>query len=181
MQLIEKNKYVLCSLLLHGLLLLICVFYYLKEDQVKKELPEMIVSYIYSEIKKSESKPIDKINHVSESPHLSHKIAMTNEVTKPIEVNHAETHRLLLRLLHEAIAEKGSYPESAMMLNQSGSVTLQFVLYPTGEIRDVVIIKSSGVESLDQAALSAIQTLSFFPKAALYLQSKETFLIDIVF
>ena len=84
-------------------------------------------------------------------------------------------------MLHEQIAKKQIYPESAIALNQSGTVTIRFILSPEGIIHHIILDKSSGVTSLDLAALKAVQTISPIPNISHFLKIEEPFSVDIVY
>jgi TonB family protein len=86
----------------------------------------------------------------------------------------------LLALLHEKIAAAQQYPENAITLNQTGTVTIGLVLHPDGAVSQVSMIKSSGIESLDSAALTAVQSIKIL-EAGLYLKSEKYFSVDVVF
>jgi TonB family protein len=87
----------------------------------------------------------------------------------------------LLKILHDAIAEKQSYPESALLLKQTGVVTIGFMLYPNGEMTDIFIKKSSGVDSIDQAALEAARLTSPVKQVSAYLEQAGLFSLDVQF
>jgi TonB family protein len=87
----------------------------------------------------------------------------------------------LLALLHAAIAEQQHYPVSAQEMDQSGRVTLGFKLFPNGSVDQLSITRSSGVTSLDEAALSAIKNATPFQQVDRYLQTAEHYQIDVVF
>jgi protein TonB len=56
-----------------------------------------------------------------------------------------------------------SYPASARRRGQEGRVILRVVVLPDGDAGEVVLEKSSGVESLDQAALETVRRWRFSP------------------
>lgn len=65
-------------------------------------------------------------------------------------------HRLLKDV---TLMAQPSYPESAKTEKHQGKVTLKFHLSDTGVISKVVMVKSSGYDELDQAAINALQQL----------------------
>jgi TonB family protein len=97
------------------------------------------------------------------------------------KANQDEIHRLLLKILHEEIAAKQVYPENALALNQNGKVTIGFTLNSAGLIQNVNLIKSSGVESIDSAALAAVQAVPPLQNKQITLTSNEYFAIDVIF
>jgi TonB family protein len=86
-----------------------------------------------------------------------------------------------LQILHDAIAEKQSYPESAIALKQSGTVKIGFMLYPDGELKQVSLVKSSGIETIDAAAISAASSITTINHVQQYLQKPTYFTIDVEF
>lgn len=91
-----------------------------------------------------------------------------------------KTTQTLLMLLHAAISEVQTYPESAIELNQQGSVGVGFTLYPDGHITNVNIIQSSGYPVLDSEALRAMN-VAHVSAAHLYIQKPHYFTVDINF
>lgn len=58
--------------------------------------------------------------------------------------------------LRREIERHKRYPNRARMMRKQGIVNVMFNLSPTGEISNVRIAKTSGVEELDNAAISAV-------------------------
>jgi TonB family protein len=87
----------------------------------------------------------------------------------------------LLKLLHEQIAAHQNYPSGALLLKQTGIVTVKFLLHPDGTIENLTLAKSSGVESLDQSALHSVSEISPVQSANLYLKQPEYLSVDVVF
>lgn len=87
----------------------------------------------------------------------------------------------LLELLHNKIASLQQYPENAITLNQTGKVTLSMIVHPNGMITQIAVTKSSGIESLDAAALNAVQSASPIKEASKYLAISRPFSVDVVF
>jgi|688.fasta_scaffold338412_2 protein TonB len=55
------------------------------------------------------------------------------------------------------------YPQSALRRKQEGEVTLSMCMSADGRASDVQVIKSSGVEALDEAAVKGVARLPFTP------------------
>lgn len=87
----------------------------------------------------------------------------------------------LLQLLHEAIQAAQRYPEMAMQLERQGRVTLQFDLTRDGRVSNLHIVKSSGTESLDKAALDAVRNAAPFKNIEQHLKETRAFDIDVIF
>lgn len=90
-------------------------------------------------------------------------------------------HQELLNILHQKISEQQIYPDAALALKQTGSVTIGLRLQPNGIVKNVVILKSSGIPSLDDAALRATQAISPLEHIDSYIKNDESFRVDIVF
>lgn len=88
---------------------------------------------------------------------------------------------ILLSILHAAIQKQQRYPQSALQMNRAGRITLAFTLFPTGTIKNLRIIQSSGTNSLDLAALAAVNQATPFQGIAQYLDKAGDYRIDVVF
>lgn len=87
----------------------------------------------------------------------------------------------LLTLLHQAIQAKQIYPQLALELKQSGSTQVAFMLFPDGHITDLRINHTSGFNSLDEAALTAVREAAPFQNIGRYIDNPKPFKINIVF
>jgi len=87
----------------------------------------------------------------------------------------------LLALLHNSIAKAQQYPTNAALLNQRGTVTVEFLLYPHGQIRSIQIIKTSGYLLLNNAAIQAVQAIAPFGRAHSFLNNPQRFKLKLVF
>ena len=96
-------------------------------------------------------------------------------------VNSGTLKNQLLALLNKSIAASQSYPPEAIALNQTGTTSLRFRLYPDGHIETLQILHSSGTQSLDTAAKQSILAITPFVLARNYLNAPDTFSIDIKF
>ncbi|MDF2690423.1 MAG: tonB [Gammaproteobacteria bacterium] len=68
--------------------------------------------------------------------------------------------QILLDALDRDIQAHLVYPDLAQSTIQQGSTQLAFDLQPNGQISDIELVKSSGAEDLDQAAINAVQKSS---------------------
>jgi protein TonB len=67
--------------------------------------------------------------------------------------------------VQEILDQRKIFPRIASKLKQYGEVTVSFDFTPSGEANNIRIIKSSGYDSLDDAAKELIKTsVSLFPK-----------------
>jgi TonB family protein len=90
-------------------------------------------------------------------------------------------HQTLLSILHDKIATQQIYPESAIVLNQTGKVSIYFILNTNGDITNITLQKSSGVTCIDLAALDAVKRSSPINETVNYLKQPESFVIDVIF
>ncbi|NVM77014.1 TonB family protein [Duganella sp. SG902] len=59
--------------------------------------------------------------------------------------------------------DKPEWPKDALRKQQTGTVVLGFLIGDDGKVIDAVVLTSSGVESLDQAALTGVRRCQFRP------------------
>ena len=140
-------------------------------------------AYFYShELPNSEMHQEKSVKALQQSHELTlsknHQAVSNNIHHESIKGN---SNRQLLKILHDAIAAKQSYPESALELNQRGSATVGFYLYPDGNINSISMLQSSGYESIDTAAVLAVKSVGTIAEASLYLKKGEFFTIEVVF
>lgn len=87
----------------------------------------------------------------------------------------------LTALLHAAIQREQQYPASAQEQERQGRVTLVFTLYPDGKIANPRIAQTSGTQSLDHAALAALNAAAPFQHVDRYLKTPGDYQVDVVF
>ena len=87
----------------------------------------------------------------------------------------------LIALVYRDIATHKTYPEMAQQLNQTGVATVSFMLHPDGKITGMTLVRSSGYEDLDQAALAAVTAAQPFPDIHAYLHQPRQFQLKIHF
>ena len=87
----------------------------------------------------------------------------------------------LIELLHSRISDKKQYPYFAKRQRREGVATVSFVLHPNGDVEDARLVKSSHSDMLDRAAITAVEKIQPFEAAREYLETAETFNIDVVF
>jgi len=64
--------------------------------------------------------------------------------------------------VRDAVMKNLKYPEKARRFGWEGKVVLHFVINEAGSIRDVRILRSSGVQMLDEAAKDALARVAAF-------------------
>jgi TonB family protein len=87
----------------------------------------------------------------------------------------------LLKLLHEATTAKLVYPKISIDFNQSGVALVGFVLSPNGSVSNIKLMKSSGYELLDEAAMAAIKAISPVRHIEQFLQKPRFIAAHIAF
>ena len=73
------------------------------------------------------------------------------------------------------------YPFRARVAGYQGGVSLSFVLEPDGRVREIKVLKSSGYELLDRAAVKTILRASPFPPPPPELSPPLTLSVKISF
>lgn len=73
------------------------------------------------------------------------------------------------------------YPRSARRLGQEGTVRIAVNIVAAGSVHDARVAQSSGIEALDTAALVAVRTWRFMPRALGDIQQTTEVLLTIVF
>ena len=82
----------------------------------------------------------------------------------------------------QKIQEERRYPRWALRLGREGAVRISFILLSSGEIEDVRLLGSSGIDELDTEAIDAVKRASpFLPFPDNFAKSELQFEIDIVF
>lgn len=118
---------------------------------------------------------------VSHHPQISHP-------TPPKKPHLAETKAIsgtklnkLIAIVYRDIAAHKTYPEMAQQLNQTGVATVSFMLHPDGKITGLTLVRSSGYQDLDQAALAAVTAAQPFSGVQAYLREARQFRLNIHF
>src|SRR3990167_1244340 len=192
MKLYKSKKHLFFSLMLHALFLLAFIKYimpetFLYESQQKKyfdnknnEININLSSFFTPKtfMAKISSPKNVPIYHSQQKTFNTHaKQSITQEISHQKNIMHDK----ILMLLHEAIAEKQFYPEDAIELNQTGKVTIEFLLMPDGTLSRMNILETSHSKSLDAAALAAVIAISPIKSAGAYLKAPEFFTVDVMF
>ncbi len=168
-----SSKYFYVSVLGHGLLLayfLIIIFLGKNASEPQAVLKAYTKMEANSLIKKTSS-----ITHIQ---HTQRAITVVKPSTSIVQKDSEKT---LLTILYSAISSKQSYPQSALLLHQNGTVKLGFYLYPDGHIDNITILQASGVAALDEAAKKAIQDITPVIEAGNYLHVANYFSVTIRF
>jgi len=82
----------------------------------------------------------------------------------------------------QKIQEEKRYPRWALRLRREGAVRISFNLLSSGEIKDIRLLGSSGIDELDTEAINAVKRASpFLPFPNDFGKRELQFEIDIVF
>ena len=116
-----------------------------------------------------------KIEEFVKEEQLSEEIAESKDVIKESILRYQDS-------VKQKIQEERRYPRWALRLGREGAVRISFILLSSGEIKDVRLLGSSGIEELDAEAMDAVKRASpFLPFPANFAKGELQFEIDIVF
>lgn len=94
-------------------------------------------------------------------PNLSPAKPAQDQALQPKQMNissSAQDERFIKIVL--AIKKHQKYPKQALKMRKTGIVEVSFILHKDGNIKNLKLIKSSGVAVLDEAALKSVQKAS---------------------
>lgn len=172
--LLNKSSFIL-SLLIH--IGLIASFLFAFNNKPKQLVTEKILASYTVRMKQQSAKKNTATKQIS-----SHFKKITPASLHAINhEEHIDKEKNLLSILHQLIAEQQIYPDTALALQQQGTVKVGFYLYPDGHLTQIALQKSSGYSTLDNAALSAVNQLSSVNIAKEYLTQPTFFSVDIIF
>lgn len=140
----------------------------------KQEAPTILSSYVVSSSLEVLKKSAPLIRKTWRSERQKNSPQENLKTKKTIE-------NILLKILHNKIAEKLSYPEEALLLKQIGTVKIGLLLLPNGQMTHIALLKSSGIDSMDSAAMTAVGAIPAIEEAHFYLSKAEFFSVDVVF
>lgn len=190
------EKYFWISLVLHILLCGSFLSFHLFNQGNQSSNNQAVAAYAYHEPSSEKNyHAIHQSQPMQVRKQSSH--ALFSQKTKPepnsvANVHHRKTEEqflstganqndILLKILHQAVFAKQTYPESALLLHQTGTVIIGMMIYPDGNITNAAILKSSGFKNIDAAALAAVQAISPIAAVQPYLNHPQSFSIDVVF
>lgn len=87
----------------------------------------------------------------------------------------------LLAILGRALAQHLFYPRIAIDFNLHGISYVGFTLHPNGLVSNVRIVKSSGEEILDKAAVTGVSAISPVRNVDTYVKKPEFIIAGIIF
>ena len=130
-----------------------------------------------------ESKPSEK--DASSPPKASSRPVTevrSNQTTQPVHlVGDKPNDQPLIELLGKALAAHLQYPKIAIDFNLRGTVYVGFDLHTSGLVSNVRVMKSSGTDVLDQAALEGVRAMSPVSNVNQYLPQNRFLVVGIIF
>lgn len=87
----------------------------------------------------------------------------------------------LIELLGKALSSHLVYPRIAIDFNLHGTVFVGFMLHSSGLVTEAKVVKSSGTDILDKAALEGVQAMSPVSGVNQYLEKKRFLVVGIIF
>lgn len=210
MKLIKKNSFFIVSVALHiSVFLVFNLQGSLSQQEINlgNMQSHTLTSYIYQENFSGAQSIMNKVerNNWVKKAENSHKHEMTiaqqdrsQVMVKPQKIylsgkmQQAQLHTsqlagnnrpvpVLVAMLHAAIQKQQRYPASALLMEREGKITVTFVLFPSGIIDHLEIIKSSGTAILDEAAIAAVHNALPFKGIDKYLVAPQEYQITVAF
>ena len=128
--------------------------------EAKAKVPEPVA--VAASTDSMEAQPIQQEPvAMASAPALSSDVPVSQERTVNVVAtlgSEAKTdNRWLAESLWRRVAELKRYPSSARLNGQEGKVILKAIIRSDGQLADVVVQKSSGYSTLDEAAIEAVR------------------------
>lgn len=129
---------------------------------------------------------IHKKPDIPETPHMPNANQMTKMVSSKESqglhlVGDKKLDKPLIKLLGMAISAHLSYPKIAADFNVRGLVGVGFTVYPDGHVTDIQLVKSSGADVLDRAALAAVGAISPVQGVGQFLPEAKFLVVGFIF
>jgi TonB family protein len=127
-------------------------------------------------------KPVSQ-KRVAAQPSSPPKVEKIKQETQPIHLigDKKTPPKPLVKLLGKALAAHLVYPKIAVDFNLKGTTFVGFTLYPDGSVMGARIVKSSGADILDKAALDGVNAMAPLKEIGLYLQEPKFLVVGIIF
>lgn len=183
-----KQKYLFTLTLVGHLLFLFSlgIMFHSSREINLGEIKPIINSYNYQESSFSKEKitpalAIKKQIIVHSQLHRSRILNKEKTISRVMQEGKPKQIAELLALLHAEIQAQQHYPDRAVQMEYTGSVTLAFLLFPNGLIEHLKVVKPSGFNMLDDAAVNAINSALPFKGVEKYLHGPQEYQITISF
>lgn len=146
-----------------------------KPDGLLKSKPKQIQKQQASKM----SKPSKRVTFSREDQPIN---ISRREDADPIHlIGETKIIKPLVKILANALHKHLFYPRTAADFNLRGVVLVGFVLHPEGFVTEAKVVKSSGAGVLDDAARSAVGSMSPLPNVSEYIQGPEFLVVGIIF
>lgn len=122
------------------------------QERVKKETPRPTRKPQHEKILNSSTEKIQE-----------KKIPQVNQASIPAAAPISEEKKVLDLSSKSIFSPKPPYPKDAFNARQEGQVTLKVEVLTTGAVGQVIIEKSSSIESMDQSALETVKKWQYSP------------------
>lgn len=188
------KKAIILSLMLH-VTILAC--FLIGFDQILKQpvgLDQSIPVYVYTKPIVFEQKEQFK-HHVSKKRFVEEMTTFKKEVSQPVfqarlrsaeknngfvyDAKQGEYAKLLI-LLHDLIQTHIQYSDFFLGFKRR-QMRVSFLLFPDGHVENIQILQSSGRDTLDEAAFTAVQSIQPVTMARNFLKDKKRFEVPIMF
>lgn len=196
---LERNSFYL-SLLIHGLLLLPYFLFWQAWFPIEKKPALYIPSYVapkpllVSDSTRSTAPAAMRRVETSEfgidKPIVARLVrgALANSATARSEnsqqvqmVGDKKVDKPLIKLLGQALAAHLIYPKSAVDFRLRGTTLVGFHLHPDGMVTDVQVVRTSGAEVLDRAAVAAAEAMSPVKAVSQFVPQTRFLVAGIIF
>ncbi len=108
--------------------------------------------------------------------------ASASKPTDPVHmVGDEKVDKPLLTLLGKAFYKHLFYPKAAMDFNVRGIAYVGFLLHPDGSITQLQLMKSSGADVLDRAAMNAVSLSAPVKGVNQYLSEEKFLVLGVIF
>lgn len=87
----------------------------------------------------------------------------------------------LLIALHNRVQHQVVYPRNIPAFIRQATMTVSFLLLPTGSIKQVDILQSSGIAAIDRQVIASLQAINDFKLAEHYLDTPKYFNLQFIF
>lgn len=188
MRVVNTQQTFFISLILHALLLAMGMvsIQFFKPSVILgnkiNQFVEIVPEYkrpLVKKLKMQTKNLIDK-DSIALSKKIIKQPAIPKKILKPFKQK-GEQIKNLLAILHQAIEAHQTYPLIAEEMGQEGRVTVAFTLLRNGQAKNIRVGRSSGIASLDEAALLAVSSASPFKGIGSYLSKTGIYSVDVVF
>lgn len=182
------------SLLLHLLLLLSFSLVYTSQTRVEPKPSLDIPAYVYQEqpspppkvAQQKDASPLGMMKPVNKQmiqnkPQLQKRSEKKTEAIHLVGDDKKTPPKPLVKIIGKGLAAHLAYPKIATDFNLKGTALVGFILYPNGQVREAQIVKSSGSDILDNAAVAGVQGMSPLKDIDLYLTEPKFLVVGIIF